>query len=40
MAEKKIPVPAGMTRLIQEWFTKTIPSGSERPVSLNLHKTK
>jgi poly-gamma-glutamate synthesis protein (capsule biosynthesis protein) len=26
MAEKKIPVPAGMTRLIQEWFTKTTPS--------------
>jgi len=40
MAEKKIPVPAGMTRLIQEWFTKTTPSGSERSVSLNLLKTK
>jgi len=26
MAEKKIPVPAGMTRLVQEWFTKTTPS--------------
>jgi len=26
MANKKIPVPAGMTRLIQEWFTKTTPS--------------
>jgi poly-gamma-glutamate synthesis protein (capsule biosynthesis protein) len=26
MAEKKISVPAGMTRLIQEWFTKTTPS--------------
>ena len=26
MAKKKIPVPAGMTRLIQEWFTKTTPS--------------
>jgi poly-gamma-glutamate synthesis protein (capsule biosynthesis protein) len=26
MTEKKIPVPAGMTRLIQEWFTKTTPS--------------
>ncbi|MBE3124352.1 MAG: CapA family protein [Acidobacteria bacterium] len=28
MAEKESPVPAGMTRLIEEWFTKTTPSGS------------
>jgi poly-gamma-glutamate synthesis protein (capsule biosynthesis protein) len=28
MAEKETPVPAGMTRLIEEWFTKTTPSGS------------
>lgn len=40
MAGKESPVPAGMTRLIREWFTRTTPSGSERPVSLNLHKTK
>ena len=28
MAEKEDPVPAGMTRLIEEWFTKTTPSES------------
>ena len=28
MAEKENPVPAGMTRLIEEWFTKTTPSES------------
>jgi poly-gamma-glutamate synthesis protein (capsule biosynthesis protein) len=28
MAEKESPVPAGMTRLIEEWFTKTMPSGT------------
>jgi poly-gamma-glutamate capsule biosynthesis protein CapA/YwtB (metallophosphatase superfamily) len=28
MAEKEIPVPAEMTRLIEEWFTKTTPSGT------------
>ncbi|HUT08396.1 MAG TPA: CapA family protein [Candidatus Latescibacteria bacterium] len=29
MAEKESSVPAGMTRLIEEWFTKTTPSGSD-----------
>ena len=28
IAEKESPVPAGMTRLIEEWFTKTTPSES------------
>jgi poly-gamma-glutamate synthesis protein (capsule biosynthesis protein) len=28
MAERESPVPAGMTRLIEEWFTKTTPSGT------------
>jgi hypothetical protein len=40
MAEKESPVPPRLTRIIEEWFTKTTPFGSERPVSLNLQKTK
>ena len=28
MAERESPVPAGMTRFIEEWFTKTTPSGT------------
>jgi poly-gamma-glutamate synthesis protein (capsule biosynthesis protein) len=34
MAEKKSPVPADLTRLIEEWFTKTAPSGSARSRSV------
>jgi transposase len=28
MAERRTPVPAGLTRMIKEWFTRTVPSSS------------
>ena len=28
MDERGTPVPAGLTRMIKEWFTRTMPSGS------------
>jgi hypothetical protein len=29
MDERGTPVPAGLTRMIKEWFTRTVPSGSD-----------